>query len=128
MRPWNEFCVRHRRPFLPVVLQDLIGYIGPIVVPGETACFECLRARQNSNLINPETQRAAEARAFDGQAIAAAHPAMSASLGAIAGFELTSVSRRLDAAEGGRDAHRDQHLGGRDDFAPSPESAAMPGL
>ena len=59
MRPWNEFCVKRGRHFLPCVLQDSIGYVGPLVVPGETACFECLRARQNSNMADPEVERAA---------------------------------------------------------------------
>ena len=89
MREWNEFCVARRRPFLPVVLQDLIGYVGPLVVPGETACFECLRARQNAHLDDPVAQRASEQVAFEGQAGAGFHPAMASVLGDIAAIELT---------------------------------------
>src|SRR5262249_19538550 len=88
MRPWNEFCVQHRIRFFPVVLQDLIGYIGPLVVPGETACFECVRARQNAHFDDPKLARAPEGVAFEGQAVAGYHPAMAAALGSIAAFEL----------------------------------------
>src|SRR5207245_2377606 len=41
MRKWNDFCVKHNRTFLPIVLRDLIGYVGPLVIPHETACYEC---------------------------------------------------------------------------------------
>jgi bacteriocin biosynthesis cyclodehydratase domain-containing protein len=89
MRVWNEFCVRKKRHFLPVVLQDLIGYIGPLVVPRETACFECLRARQNSHLAEPEIQRAAEPHSFTLQAVTGFHPSMASVLGDLAAMELS---------------------------------------
>jgi len=88
MRSWNEFCVAKKFHFLPVVLQNLIGYVGPLVVPGETACFECLRMRQNSHLMDPEVQRIAEVAAFDGQLIVGCHPSMAWILGDIAAMEL----------------------------------------
>lgn len=88
MRKWNRLCVEHGCMFLPVVLQDLIGYVGPLVVPGQTACFECLRARQNSNMTDPEAERAAEYGAYDGQRIAGFHPSMASVLGDIASIEL----------------------------------------
>ena len=88
MRRWNEFCVKHRIHFFPIVLQDLIGFVGPLVVPGETACFECLRARQNSHLTDPRTHRLTESVAFEGQAIAGFHPSMASILGDIAAMEL----------------------------------------
>jgi bacteriocin biosynthesis cyclodehydratase domain-containing protein len=89
MRPWNEFCIKNKLNFLPVVLQDLIGYIGPLVVPGETACFECLRARQNSHLSEPEIERAAEEQSFESQSVAGFHPAMASVLGDLAALELS---------------------------------------
>lgn len=88
MRPWNEFCVRAQRHFLPVVLQDLVGYVGPLVVPGETACFECLRARQNSNVADPDVARLPEERAFVEQATVGFHPSMASILGDLAALEL----------------------------------------
>jgi bacteriocin biosynthesis cyclodehydratase domain-containing protein len=89
MRRWNEFSVEHGCHFLPVVLQDMIGYVGPLVVPGETPCFECLRARQNSHMEDPDSQRAAEHAAFEGQVVAGFHPSMASILGDIAAIELS---------------------------------------
>jgi molybdopterin-synthase adenylyltransferase len=89
MRLWNRFCVQRNIHFLPVVLQDFIGYVGPLVIPRETACFECLRARQNSHLERPDLQRVAEANAFEGQTVSGFHPAMASILGDIAALELT---------------------------------------
>ena len=60
LRHWNSWCVNRGCTFLPVMLDKGIGCVGPLVVPGETACYECLRARENSNLEDPETRRAAE--------------------------------------------------------------------
>jgi molybdopterin-synthase adenylyltransferase len=39
MRKWNDFCVRNDHAFLPIVLRDLIGYVGPLVIPHKTACY-----------------------------------------------------------------------------------------
>lgn len=89
MREWNEFCVECGIQFLPVVLQDMIGYVGPLVVPGEVACFECFRHRQNANMIDPNLKRAPEYVAQNGKSIAGYHPAMPAILADIAAMELT---------------------------------------
>lgn len=87
LREWNELCLLHNIPFLPVLLQDLVGYVGPIVVPGETACYECLRSRQNSHLPDPLAHRSAEDA--PGRPIAGFHPAMASILGDVACIELT---------------------------------------
>jgi bacteriocin biosynthesis cyclodehydratase domain-containing protein len=89
LREWNEYCVKESRHFLPVVLQNVIGYVGPIVVPGETACYECLRARQNSHMVDPDAERAAEQKAFEGQLVNGYHPSMASVLGDIVAMELT---------------------------------------
>lgn len=91
MRQWNEFAVEQRLAFFPVVLQDLVGFVGPLVVPGQTACYECLRARQNANLENASSRRAAESWAYGGQAVAGAHPIMASVLGELAAFELLKL-------------------------------------
>ncbi|GAA4971182.1 TOMM precursor leader peptide-binding protein [Pseudonocardia tropica] len=88
LRWWNEQAVAHNWHFLPVALRDLIGYVGPFVVPGETACYECLRARQNSHLADPPLHRATEEHAFEGQAATGFHPAMASILGDIAALEM----------------------------------------
>lgn len=87
LRKWNSFCLDHRHDFFPVVLQDFIGYVGPLVVPGESACFECLKSRWNSNLGNRESRW--DAHDIEGQDIVGFHPAMPVTVGALAAFELT---------------------------------------
>ncbi len=89
MRRWNEFAVASRIHFLPVMLQDLIGTIGPLVVPGETACFECLRVRQDANSDDPESTHVAEGAEFSGQSVVGHHPAFTSVLGDLAALELT---------------------------------------
>ena len=74
--------------FFPVLLQDLIGYVGPLVVPGRTACFECLRARQNACMDAPGVQRAAEG---DSAKALAYHPSMPSILGDVAALEITKL-------------------------------------
>ena len=89
MREWNELCIKHGRHFLPVVLQDMIGYVGPSVIPGETACFECFLARLDSNRTGHSQGYASEMMAFNGQHVAGFHPSMASVLGDIAAIELT---------------------------------------
>ena len=95
LREWNRFAVDAGVAFFPVVLQNMRGYLGPLVVPGETACFECYRARQNSHMTDPKGQRASEHVAHATQLGVSSHPAMAAALGNLAGLELTKffVSR-----------------------------------
>jgi bacteriocin biosynthesis cyclodehydratase domain-containing protein len=89
LRPLNRYAVNNKIPFLPVVLRDHVGQIGPLVIPGETACLECLRARQNANLADPETYRTAEAASEAGTWIVGHHPAMSAMIGDVVAMELS---------------------------------------
>ncbi len=91
LRAWNSHCVQERIQFLPVVLQDLIGTIGPLVVPGESACLECLRARENANMGDAQPRRAVEYAAFEGQIVNAFHPSMASALGDIAAMELLKL-------------------------------------
>lgn len=88
MREFNEFCVRHGRLFFPIVLQDLIGHVGPLVVSGETACLECFRARQNAHATDLDAQLEVESAVFAGQSKAAFLPSMASILGDIAAVEL----------------------------------------
>ncbi len=91
MREWNELCVENGVRFFPVVLQNMVGYVGPIVVPGETACFECLRARQNSHLADAELSRSIEHAAGLGGAINAFHPSMASITADVAAMELLKL-------------------------------------
>jgi thiazole/oxazole-forming peptide maturase SagC family component len=87
LRSWNEFCHLNKRPFLPVLLRDLIGYVGPLVYPGETACLECVRQRERTHQTDPDLRRAIEDASPAG-APAGFLPPMATSLGDIAAVEL----------------------------------------
>ena len=89
LRDWNRICVKLHIDLLPVVLHDLIGHVGPLVVPGETACFECLYARQNSHLSDLNARRALDEVAFESQVVNGFHPSMASMLADIALLELT---------------------------------------
>lgn len=86
---WNSLCIQQKIHFLPVVLRNMVGYVGPLVIPGETACYECLLTRQRSHRMSPEHEGLADRFAYDGQAVVGFHPAMANILGDIAAFELT---------------------------------------
>ena len=90
MRSWNEFCVLNNRIFLPVVLDRLVGLVGPLVVPGETACYECLRAREDANREEFALRRALEqpTAAVQRQVVSGFHPSMATILGDLAAVEL----------------------------------------
>ncbi|MBI5030473.1 MAG: TOMM precursor leader peptide-binding protein [Chloroflexi bacterium] len=94
MRQWNALCIEQGRHFLPIVLQDMIGYIGPSMIPGETACFECFLARLDSNFSGDTTKYQSELNAFEGQHLAGFHPSMASILGDLATIELTKFYSR----------------------------------
>ncbi len=89
LREWNTYCIHHNLRFFPIVLSNMIGYIGPLVIPQETACFECLLARQNSHLSDPSRKQTVDQVAFDSQNIVGFHPSMASILGDIAAMEMT---------------------------------------
>jgi bacteriocin biosynthesis cyclodehydratase domain-containing protein len=85
---WNRHCLEHGVDFLPVTLRRLVGNIGPFVVPGETACYECLCARENSHLTDYGDLRAREKMAPYGEAVSGFFPSMGSILGDLAAMEL----------------------------------------
>jgi bacteriocin biosynthesis cyclodehydratase domain-containing protein len=91
MREWNRFCVENRVHFLPVMLERFTGTIGPLVIPGETACYECLHLRENANMSAPEIGRIVELGPAEQQAVTGFHPAMANVLGELAAMELCKI-------------------------------------
>ncbi|MFD2416231.1 TOMM precursor leader peptide-binding protein [Amycolatopsis pigmentata] len=89
LRLWNRFCAERRIPFLPVVLDNLIGTVGPLFLLGETPCYECLRARADSHVDDLQARREIENAAFEGQRFAALHPAAATILAELSAVELT---------------------------------------
>jgi bacteriocin biosynthesis cyclodehydratase domain-containing protein len=45
----NRLSVEEGKRYLPVWVADLIGYVGPLVHPHDTACLRCYRLRADSN-------------------------------------------------------------------------------
>ncbi len=89
LRLWNRFCVERGIPFLPVVLRDLVGTVGPLVMPGETPCYECVRARESSHRDDPAAHHAVAQAAFEGQRFTALHPGAATVLAELAALELS---------------------------------------
>ena len=87
---WNRLCVERDCFFLPILLQNSLGYLGPLVVPGETACLDCVRTRWNAGFDEAnQTRRAIEEVPAEGQRFIGFHPAMPALLGELGALELT---------------------------------------
>lgn len=89
MLEWNKFCVQRQRHYFPVTLQNVIGRVGPLVIPGDTACYECLHTRQNSHNMDSENLKVIDEAAFEGQMVTGFHPSMASILGDMAAIELS---------------------------------------
>jgi bacteriocin biosynthesis cyclodehydratase domain-containing protein len=88
----NRAAIRVQRPYLPAWLSDLIGYVGPLTYPRESACLRCFRARAESNNPDWEAARAVQRHASaPGVQVGAAGllPPMAAILGEIGATEMT---------------------------------------
>jgi bacteriocin biosynthesis cyclodehydratase domain-containing protein len=52
---WNRLMLERRQVWLPVVPFDgVLAAAGPLVIPGETACYACTRIRRRSMLEDPD--------------------------------------------------------------------------
>ncbi|MEA2328255.1 MAG: hypothetical protein QOE68_3214, partial [Thermoanaerobaculia bacterium] len=91
LRDWNRFCVERGLEWMPVVLDDVVARVGPIVIPGRTACLECVRARQNANAEDLGRLRVIESD----RPVAASHPILAAVAGEVAAFELLKAATRI---------------------------------
>jgi thiazole/oxazole-forming peptide maturase SagC family component len=86
---WNKLCLDQSITFVPVMLKNMIGYVGPVILPGITACYECLLSREQSHIAESVLHRIVDSVAYEGQGIVGFHPSMATILGDIAAFELT---------------------------------------
>jgi ribosomal protein S12 methylthiotransferase accessory factor len=50
----NKICFRKKKAWIRVSFDDNIGYLGPLVVPNETSCFNCCELRLVTNSRNYE--------------------------------------------------------------------------
>lgn len=88
LEEWNEACVKSEIPYFPVLLKDMVGWIGPLTIPGETACLRCARLRENSHLTDAAEKRAVEESLDAETAVFGFFPSMASILGDIAAVEL----------------------------------------
>ncbi len=88
LRAWNERLLDRKLPFLPVAIEDLVAYVGPLVVPYQTPCFECFLRRRYSNLDDAQAREAVDLR-LGGARIVGLHPAISAVAAGAAALELS---------------------------------------
>lgn len=84
---WNGEAIETKTHFLPVALERMIGYVGPLVIPGETACFACFRLRRQAHDSQALANESNEIGS--GYPTVGFHPTMASMLGNIAAFELT---------------------------------------
>lgn len=101
-REWNQLAVAREIHFLPVMLRHMVGTLGPLVVPGESPCFECVRGRENSNLPDPASWRQQEAQDFENRFLAGYHPLAPEILADLAAFEVTRFYSGLGFGPVGR--------------------------
>lgn len=88
----NRLALRLGKPFLPVWLHDLVGYVGPLNFPYETACFQCYRLRLDSNDDRYDVARALRKHVAADPVMtegAGLLPPMAGVLGEIAAMEVT---------------------------------------
>lgn len=85
---YNRLCLDRHRPFLPIVIQDMKGYVGPLVVSSNTPCLECVRLRRNSHSDDPEFLEHLESSSIGAKEVVGFHPTMSSMLGSVAAFEI----------------------------------------
>ena len=98
LRAWNEVALERGLPFLPVAIENLVAYVGPLVLPHETACLECLLRRRYSNLDEAAAREPVELRP-DGAEIVGLHPAIAAVAAGAASLELSRFFLPWSGAE-----------------------------
>jgi len=90
----NRLALAAGRPFLPFWIADLVGHVGPLVYPFETACLRCYQLRVDSNDdkrdVSREVRRAV-AEATDGSLSAGMLPPMASVVGGVVALEVLKV-------------------------------------
>jgi len=87
----NQTALQAGKPYLPAWLDDMLGYVGPLVYPFETACLRCYQLRVDandpryevSNAVRAQMANSVEARPGTGLL-----PCMASVLGEVAAIEV----------------------------------------
>lgn len=98
----NRLALGLGRPFLPAWLDELLGYVGPLNHPHETACLRCYRLRADSNDTDYSVKRTI--RAFmtseeEARGQTGLLPPMPTALGAVAAMEVGKFLTRYAPGE-----------------------------
>ncbi|CAI4030432.1 hypothetical protein DNFV4_00860 [Nitrospira tepida] len=90
-RQINALCIKQALPMMPVMLHNMVGTVGPLMIPGETPCYECFTLREHSNREDAHTASIFDRMAFEGQGVTGFHPVMATVSAEVACFELIGV-------------------------------------
>lgn len=66
-REWNAFCVTNNVHFYPAFVSDHIGLVGPMVLPGQSACYECFALRERAASADITLHRSTDGLAYFSQ-------------------------------------------------------------
>lgn len=93
----NTACLGHGVPFLPVVISGHEAVIGPTVLPGRSACYDCFKQRLRTNAAFPEDDAAYEAHLDEGTAGATLPewPPFTTAVAALAAMEVIRLITRF---------------------------------
>jgi bacteriocin biosynthesis cyclodehydratase domain-containing protein len=86
----NRDALAARVPFLPAWVADLVGHVGPLTEPYDTACLRCYQLRAESNGARPDAMRALRDAREDDRArrdTSGLLPPMAAAVSAVAAME-----------------------------------------
>ena len=104
-RAINETALRHAVPTLFGTCEGIVGRVGPFVLPGNTACLECLNDRLLSLAGGPELRAYRAYRLRNEDLVPEpwpSHPLFVRAVAALFGVELVQVAlRRPSVASGG---------------------------
>jgi thiazole/oxazole-forming peptide maturase SagC family component len=87
----NRLALAAAVPFLPAWVSEMIGYVGPLNHPGETACLRCYQLRLDSNDTRREITQAVRAQTGSANDRTGLLPPMAAVVGEIAAVEVVKA-------------------------------------
>ncbi|CAN5392799.1 hypothetical protein BH10PSE14_BH10PSE14_20850 [soil metagenome] len=87
-REWNAFCVANNVHFYPAFVTDHVGLIGPMVLPKQSACYECFALRERAASAEVALRRATDGLAYFSQPSFGFVKPMAQAVAALAATEL----------------------------------------
>jgi bacteriocin biosynthesis cyclodehydratase domain-containing protein len=98
----NLATLRTSTPWLIGQIHTGTGWIGPVVIPGQTPCYKCYEFRRNANLENYDEVIRFESRLEEMPAIVrqpSAPPALATAVGSLLGLETLRLLTKLVAPQ-----------------------------